>query len=228
MNTSLRLIFTCSLFAMPLVACGDDGNATDANATPGTTADDTTTATDTLGTTTGTEATTNEPTTADPTTTTTTATATETATAPTTDEPGTATTDEPGTTTTEPGTTTEPETTTTTTTTTGDGLSWETDVFPAVIEGNCGCHAQGSGGLTMTNAQDSYQNLVDVDSTQAAGFKRVATGDSANSYLVAKLKGTSGEGPFNGNAAQMPKGGAPLSDDTIALLEQWIDEGAAP
>lgn len=219
MYASIRLIFTCSLFALPLVACGDDGNATDANATPGTTADDTTTgtATDTPGTTTGTDATT-EPTTGEPTTTTT---ATETATSP-----GT-TTDEPGTTTDEPGTSTEPETTTTTTTT-GDGLSWETDVFPAAIEGNCGCHQQGSGGLTITGAQDSYQNLVDVDSTQAAGFKRVVPGDSANSYFLAKLKGTSGEAPFNGNAAQMPKGGAPLSDDLIALVEQWIDEGAAP
>ncbi|MCY0987521.1 hypothetical protein OV203_10330 [Nannocystis sp. ILAH1] len=225
MYASLRLIFTCSLFALPLVACGDDGNATDANATPGTTTDDTTTgtATDTLGTTTGTEATTDEPTTGEPTTT------TETSTSPgtTTEEPGTTTT-EPGTTTTEPGTSTEPETTTTTTTTTGDGLSWETDVFPAAIEGKCGCHQQGSGGLTITGSQDAYQNLVDVDATQAAGFKRVAPGDAANSYLLAKLKGTAGEGPFNGNPSQMPKGGGPLPADTIALVEQWINEGAAP
>ncbi|WAS97790.1 hypothetical protein [Nannocystis punicea] len=79
----------------------------------------------------------------------------------------------------------------------------------------------------MTNAQDSWQNLVEVYSTQAAGFKRVAVGDSANSYLVAKLKGIAGEVPFNGNPAQMPKGGAPLSADTIALVEEWIDGGAA-
>ena len=225
MNTSLRLTFTCSLFALPLVACGDDGGATETNAnTQGSTDDNTASATDATTTTgTATETTAGEPTTTDE----------PTATNPTTEEPGT-TTEEPGTTTTTgPSTATEPETTvepeTSTTTTTGEGLSWETDVFPQVIEGNCGCHAQGSGGLTMTNAQDSYANIVGVASTQAAGFDRIEAGDPAASYLLAKVKGTAGEAPFNGsNGSQMPKGGPPLSPDTIALLEQWITEGAAP
>ncbi|MDC0720522.1 hypothetical protein [Nannocystis bainbridge] len=227
MKNSLQLIFTFSLLTLPLVACGDDGNATDANVTPGTTTtDDTASTTD--GTSTATESTTDEPTTGEPTTTTTTtATDTDSTTVPgtTTEEPGTTTT-EPGTTTTEPGTSTEPETTTTTTT--GDGLSWETDVFPAAIAGNCGCHTQGSGGLTFSDAASAYTAIVDVDSTQAAGFKRIAPGDAAASYFLAKLKGTSGDGPFNGNPAQMPKGGPPLAADKIALVEQWIDEGAAP
>jgi hypothetical protein len=80
----------------------------------------------------------------------------------------------------------------------------------------------------MTNAQDSYANTVGVDSTQAAGFARVAAGDPDASYLLAKVKGTSGEAPFNGNPAQMPKGGPPLDAATIDLLEQWIADGALP
>lgn len=214
---------------MPLVACGDDKGDSDSNAT----------ATDATAT--------------DPTTSTTETTADLTSTTgltttmpgTTTDEPMTSTTDEPETTTstttttTEPTSTTEPATSTTdetattadetTTTTTGDALSWEMDIFPMVVAGNCGCHSQGpgSGGLKMSNAMDSYMNLVDVDSTQS-DFKRVAPGDSGASYFLAKIKGVGGEAPFDGNDTQMPLGGMPLSDDVIAMLEQWIDEGAAP
>ncbi|MDC0722476.1 hypothetical protein [Nannocystis bainbridge] len=161
-----------------------------------------------------------------------TTTVTPTTTVSTTDDttPGTTTTTGPDTTT-EPDTTTDPDTTTepdTTTTTTGAGLSWETDVYPQVVEGNCGCHQQGSGGLTFTNAQDSYANIIGVASTQAAGFDRVTAGDPNASYFLAKVNGTSGEAPFNGNPAQMPLGGSPLDGATIELLEQWIADGALP
>lgn len=219
---SLRLIFTSALLALPLVACGNDGNSSASNSSQST--DPTTESTDptdgtateppTTGTTADPGTTTNNPdpvTTTDP-------------------DPSSTTEPDPSTTTDpDPTTTTDPSTTTDTTTTEGDALSWETDVFPAVIDGNCGCHGNGAGGLTMSGPSDSYSNLVDVDSGQAGGFKRVLPGEPENSYIVAKLKGVHKDGPFNGSGGQMPAGGAPpLSEDQIATLEQWIVEGAAP
>ncbi len=111
----------------------------------------------------------------------------------------------------------------------GSGLSWEKDVYPVIVEGTCSCHAAGSGGLKMTSAMDSYMNLVGVDSSQAPGFKRVAAGDPANSYFLAKVAGTAGMAPFNsGSPAQMPKGGAPKGQMAIDILTQWIADGANP
>lgn len=109
------------------------------------------------------------------------------------------------------------------------GLSWEQDVYPVVVGVNCGCHVPGSGGLKMTNAMDSYANIVDVDSSAVPAFKRVAPGDPGNSYFLAKVKGTAGMAPFNSlTPAQMPKFGAPLPQASQDLLEQWIMDGANP
>ena len=199
MIASLRKFLTCSALALPLVACGDDGGGTDTDATASASAS-TTSTTDTPTTGSTTDVTTTDPTTTDP--------------SSTTAEPETSTTDDPGTTTDD--------------TTTGDALSWEMDVFPEVVEGQCSCHAQGSGGLTMNNATDSFMNIVDVDSSEAPGFRLVAPGDAANSYLLAKLSGTAGDSPFNGTPSQMPLGAPALSADLLGLVEQWIDEGAAP
>lgn len=225
MTTSLRLILLTAL----VTACpGDDGDtdSTAGNTTSGT-------QTTTVGNTTGgtddstTGGPTTEPTTAGPTTDDTTGgpTTDDTTAGPTTDD-STSTTD--GSTT---GTATTDDTSGgTTDDTTGGvgGLSWEKDVYPVIVEGTCGCHGGGSGGLKMTNAMDSYMNIVDVDATQVP-FKRVAPGDPDNSYFLAKVKGTAGMAPFNsGSPAQMPKGGAPKGQMAIDILTQWIADGALP
>ena len=123
--------------------------------------------------------------------------------------------------------------TTTGTGTTGDststgepaGLSWELDVYPVIVAPNCGCHAKdGAGGLTMTNATDSYAILVDVPSWQS-DFKRVEPGDPAMSYLWHKLNGT--QDKF-GMGFQMPLGVAPMPKEQVDLVAQWISEGAQP
>jgi len=201
-------LFTGPLLAVTLVACGDDGGGTDTNDTPATSTASTASTEAMTSTTEGTAGTTDAVTTTDATTA---APMTTTGPDPTTD----ATTGAPM--------------TTTDGTTTGDGLSWAVDVYPVVIGANCGCHNLGSGGLTMNDATDSYMNLVDVGSSEAAGFSRVATGDPANSYLVAKVKGVGSDPPFNAvSMSQMPLGAAALPPATIALLEQWIAGGALP
>jgi hypothetical protein len=83
------------------------------------------------------------------------------------------------------------------------------------------CHV-GSGapeGLRL-DAANSYNLLVGVPSTEVPSLLRVNPGDPDNSYLIQKLEGLAAAG------AQMPLGGPYLSADTIALVRQWITNGA--
>src|SRR5258708_38117919 len=70
------------------------------------------------------------------------------------------------------------------------------------------------------DAADSFNLLVGVPSTEVPSLMRVKPGDPDNSYIVQKLEGHAAVG------AQMPFGGPPLSAATIAVLRQWISDGA--
>jgi hypothetical protein len=86
------------------------------------------------------------------------------------------------------------------------------------------CHAGASApvGLRLEDAQTSYDNLVDVLSTESPPLDRVEPGDPDNSYLIHKLEGTQTVGN------QMPNGQPPLDPETIAVIRQWISDGAPP
>jgi hypothetical protein len=82
-----------------------------------------------------------------------------------------------------------------------------------------GCHitpTEANLGLVLKDAHTSYANLVNVDSVEAPGLKRVAPGDVPMSYMMSKL--ASGE---------MPKSGPMLSPGTIFTIRNWIEQGAA-
>jgi hypothetical protein len=83
------------------------------------------------------------------------------------------------------------------------------------------CHAGGGApqGLRLDSA-NSYDLLVGVPSTEVGSILRVKPGDPNNSYLVQKLEGHASVG------AQMPFGGPPLPSETIAVIRQWITDGA--
>ena len=83
------------------------------------------------------------------------------------------------------------------------------------------CHAGGGApqGLRL-DATNSYALLVGVPSTEVPSTLRVKPGDPNNSYLIQKLEGHAAVG------AQMPFGGPPLPDATIAVIRQWITDGA--
>lgn len=99
--------------------------------------------------------------------------------------------------------------------------SFARDIQP-VFTARCalaGCHitaTQANLGLVLTDPQTSLAHLVNVDAVEITGFKRVAPGDSANSYLIIKL-----------DAFEMPKAGPPLSQGTRDTIRNWIDQGAA-
>lgn len=112
----------------------------------------------------------------------------------------------------------------------GDALSYAADIQP-IWEDNCtaGCHMPGGTAAMVLDLStaDSYDSLVGSLSGQATTMELVEAGSSANSYLVAKLRGT--QTAAGGTGGQMPLGmSGPLPEATIALIEQWVDDGAAP
>jgi len=86
------------------------------------------------------------------------------------------------------------------------------------------CHSAVArkGGLVLDHEDVSYQGLVDREPQHpdARGlYPRVKSGDPLNSFLIRKLRG---QGPGD----RMPQAGAPLSEDTIQMIEDWIRRGA--
>jgi hypothetical protein len=85
------------------------------------------------------------------------------------------------------------------------------------------CHAGAAApqGLRL-DAANSYALLVGVPSNEVGSLQRVRAGDPDNSYLIQKLEGHAAVG------AQMPFGGPYLGAATIAVIRQWISDGALP
>jgi hypothetical protein len=83
------------------------------------------------------------------------------------------------------------------------------------------CHAGANAPLGLRlDATNSYGLLVGVASAESPGTLRVKPGDPGNSYIIQKLEGHAAVG------AQMPLGGPPLPSATIAMIRQWIIDGA--
>lgn len=84
-----------------------------------------------------------------------------------------------------------------------------------------GCHAGANApaGLRLESGA-SYALLVGVASTEVPAVMRVSPGNPDASYLVQKIEGTAAVG------GRMPLGGPPLSAANIALVREWIADGA--
>ena len=100
-------------------------------------------------------------------------------------------------------------------------VDYSTQIQPIFTSRCTECHS-GAGapqGLRLDSA-NSYANLVGVASREVPSLERVEPGDPDNSYLVQKVEGTAAVG------GRMPLGRTPLTADQIALIRQWISEGA--
>ena len=84
-----------------------------------------------------------------------------------------------------------------------------------------GCHAGSSApmGLRLDEG-NSYALLVGVASAEQGSLQRIAAGRPDDSYLVQKIEGRAALG------ARMPFGGPYLDDATIAVIRQWVADGA--
>ena len=90
---------------------------------------------------------------------------------------------------------------------------------------NCafsGCHGGATPQLGLNlSAGQVRATTVNVQSVENANLFRIAPGDPDNSYLVWKIEGRpeiAGE--------RMPRGRAPLPQDQINAIRQWIADGA--
>lgn len=83
------------------------------------------------------------------------------------------------------------------------------------------CHAGAAAPLGFRLDEGaSYAMLVNAPSVEAPELNRVTPGDPDASYLIQKLEGTASAG------ARMPLGSPPLPAETIAVIRQWIADGA--
>ena len=92
-----------------------------------------------------------------------------------------------------------------------------------VLFPSCGfgaCHGAGAGGLVIDGSDGDHARLVGAAATGAAGQTLVVPGDPGASYLLQKMRGSSG---ISGEV--MPPGGA-LEADKVAIIEAWIRAGA--
>jgi hypothetical protein len=96
------------------------------------------------------------------------------------------------------------------------------DIQP-IWEASCavGCHTEGSasGDLAL---DEGYSALVGVESS-LAGINQVEPGSLADSYLWLKLEGSHED--VGGEGSKMPLGNS-LSDEDLALISTWIEDGA--
>lgn len=95
----------------------------------------------------------------------------------------------------------------------------------AIFESTCAtstCHASSRGAGQLVLSPDvAHGNLVDKPSNQQDGATLVIPGDPDGSYLMAKLRGDDGI-----RGSRMPIGGSRLSDDQLAIIADWIANGA--
>ena len=109
----------------------------------------------------------------------------------------------------------------------GDTISFARDVQPILTTFCATCHVEGGLAdfrgiaLRLTEAE-ALDGLIGGMSVQDPSLAFVVPGASASSLLFLKI---SMPDPPVGN--RMPFELAPLEDDEIAIIREWIDQGAA-
>ncbi|HMN47060.1 MAG TPA: hypothetical protein PKE27_20955 [Povalibacter sp.] len=85
-----------------------------------------------------------------------------------------------------------------------------------------GCHAGAAAPLGLRLDEGaSYALLVNASSVEVPALLRVQPGNPDASYLIRKIEGTAAVG------GRMPLNAPALSRETIAVIRQWIVDGAA-
>lgn len=101
------------------------------------------------------------------------------------------------------------------------------DSIQQIFTANCAlpqCHAGPTPqqGQDLSDAVTSYNLIVGVASHEKPAILRIAPGDSANSYMVMKLRGTQGAG----GGQPMPLGAFPLDPALVIKIAAWAQQGA--
>lgn len=109
----------------------------------------------------------------------------------------------------------------------GEGLqptlrSIQANIFsPICAQPGCHVGATAQQGLMLDTEDNSFLDLVGINSTELPALLRVDPGNPDGSYLVHKI-----EGRATIVGAQMPLNQPPLSRAQIEAIRQWIQNGA--
>lgn len=83
------------------------------------------------------------------------------------------------------------------------------------------CHAGAAAPLGLRlDAGSSYAMIVNAPSVEVPGLRRILPGDPDASYLIQKIEGRAAGG------GRMPLNLPPLPAETIAVMRQWVAQGA--
>jgi len=98
------------------------------------------------------------------------------------------------------------------------------------LPGKCDvCHFKGTPNPPDITDPFGPEGIVGIQSTFRRDLMRVAPGDPDASLLVLRLRASfEGKAPSSEIGAPMPKPVLPLSETQVALVRQWIAEGAHP
>ena len=87
-----------------------------------------------------------------------------------------------------------------------------------------GCHSLSSARAELVlTAGHAYDSLVNKPSFLNPTFDRVEPGDAPNSWLVRMI---ADDAAARSHYSRMPLGGQPLTNNQIATIVNWIDNGA--
>jgi hypothetical protein len=103
-----------------------------------------------------------------------------------------------------------------------DPISFINEVQP-IFTASCavsGCHSGTTPSAGLNLGTNAYSRIVNVSSGQRATLFLIKPLDPDNSYLIHKIKGNDISG------SRMPLGRTPLTVEVIALIENWIRQGA--
>lgn len=108
-------------------------------------------------------------------------------------------------------------------------------VFASVFYPRC-AHCHDGAPRSPSPVISAHDALVGAESTEVPGVLLVAAGDPEASYLYRKIAGTHAdvcielELPATDCGLRMPRGvdAAPLSEDELELVREWIEGGALP
>jgi mono/diheme cytochrome c family protein len=93
--------------------------------------------------------------------------------------------------------------------------TWTTKVHPLFTSRCSPCH-NGDPGVSERGPGEFAAD--DAGKAYTAALEKIEPGDSASSLIVTRLTSA----PF------MPPAGDPLSDEEVAIVSAWIDDGAKP
>ncbi len=101
-------------------------------------------------------------------------------------------------------------------------ISFACDIQP-IFSQSCSCHLGSGAPLSLDlSTGKSYNNLVNVPSSEIDSLDRIEPGEPDTSYLVWKIEGDSRIVPV-----RMPADGPPyLEDQAIELIRKWVLQGA--